>query len=104
DADLIHLSSAQWQVAVDADLNHPNQPVVAVTWHMCNNFCTWLSEQTGATLQLPSEYEWEAAARGGDARRYPWGDDWQADRAATEEDQELRGWRSTVPVGCYPAG
>ena len=90
--------------ADDSDLNRPNQPVVGVTWHMCNDFCTWLSEHLGVSVRLPTEQEWEAAARGGDARRYPWGDDWQADRAATAEDQETRGARYTVPVGCYPAG
>jgi formylglycine-generating enzyme required for sulfatase activity len=88
----------------NTDRNHPNQPVVGVTWHMCNDFCTWLSAQLGITIRLPTEYEWEAAARGGDARRYPWGDDWRDDHAATEEDRETRGWRWSVPVGCYPAG
>ena len=110
------ITNAQWQVWVeqaggrpsylanDADLNRPNQPVVGVAWHTCNGFCAWLSERLGMTVCLPSEQEWEAAARGGDTRRYPWGADWQDDRAATEEDQETRGWQSSVPVGCYPAG
>lgn len=109
------VTNAQWQAWVqmggeqsrwsdNTDLNRLNQPVVGVTWHMCNAFCAWLSEQLGATVRLPTEPEWEAAARGGDARRYPWGDEWQDDRAATAEDQETRGARYTVPVGCYPAG
>ncbi len=108
-------TNAQWQVwvqsngrpsyyAEDADLNRPNQPVVSITWHMGNDLCAWLSEQLGVTVRLPTEQEWEAAARGGDTRRYPWGDDWQHDRAATAEDQETRGARYIVPVGCYPAG
>jgi formylglycine-generating enzyme required for sulfatase activity len=110
------LTNAQWQewvreaegqpsyAANDSDLNHPNQPVVNVTWYMCRDFCRWLSEQTGLTIRLPSEAEWEAAARGGDARRYPWGDDWRDDHAATEEDLETRGTRWSTPVGCYPRG
>jgi formylglycine-generating enzyme required for sulfatase activity len=109
------ITHAQWQewvevggepsyAANDANFNHPNQPVVAVTWDMCNDFCIWLSAQLGITIRLPTEYEWEAAARGGDARRYPWGDGWRDDHAATEEDRETRGWRWSVPIGCYPAG
>jgi formylglycine-generating enzyme required for sulfatase activity len=84
--------------------------VVSITWDMANTFCAWLTEQladalpAGYVLCLPTEQEWEAAARGGDGRRYPWGNDWQEDRAATEEDEETRGGRGSAPVGCYPAG
>lgn len=110
------IANAQWRTWVEqadgrpsyladnSDFNRMNQPVVAVNWHICNDFCTWLSAQLGVTVRLPTEQEWEAAARGGDARHYPWGADWQADRAATAEDQEIRGARYSVPVGCYPAG
>jgi formylglycine-generating enzyme required for sulfatase activity len=109
------ITNAQWRDWVEqadgkrsystgrVDLNRPNQPVVSVTWHWCNDFCTWLSEQFGMTVRLLTEQEWEAAAPGGDTRRYPWGE-WLNDRAATEEDQETRGARYPVPVGCYPAG
>jgi len=116
------ITNAQWQAWVeqasgqpsyaanDDDINRPNQPVVAITWHMANAFCAWLSEQLssalpkGSMLRLPTEQEWDAAARGGDTRRYPWGNDWRGDHAATDEDRETRGWRWSVPVGCYPAG
>jgi formylglycine-generating enzyme required for sulfatase activity len=110
------ITNAQWQAWVEqaggrasyfadnADLNHPNQPVVGVTWDMCNEFCSWLSTQFNMTVRLPTEFEWESTARGGDARRYPWGGEWQDDCAATAEDQETRGWGWSVPVGCYPAG
>jgi formylglycine-generating enzyme required for sulfatase activity/cellulose biosynthesis protein BcsQ len=109
------ITNAQWQTwiqasgkqsyfADDDNFNHPNQPVVDVTWHRCNDFCAWLSDQLDITIRLPTEAEWEAAARGGDARRYPWGDEWREDRAATRDDQETHGWCWSVPVGCYPAG
>ncbi|NWF80373.1 MAG: SUMF1/EgtB/PvdO family nonheme iron enzyme [Chloroflexi bacterium] len=110
--ELCPITNAQWQAwggrssysANDSDLNRPNQPVVGLQWAWCNQFCAWLSAQTGASIRLPTEQEWEAAARGGDTRRYPWGDDWRADHAATAEDRAGRGWEWSVPVGCYPAG
>ncbi len=115
------ITNAQWQAWVaqggkpsyaadNSNLNHPNQPVVRVTWQMFNDFCSWLTEQMGDVLpagyvvQLPTEAEWEAAARGGDGRRYPWGDEWQDDRATTEENRSDLGTGWSTPVGCYAAG
>lgn len=90
--------------ANDSDHNHPNQPVVGVTWEMCNAFCGWLSVQLDVEIRLPTEVEWEAAARGGDARLYPWGNDWHDAYAATQQDQEMYRSHWSMPVGCYPAG
>ncbi len=110
------ITNAQWAAWVaeggrpsrfveDTDLNHPNQPVVGVNWHSARRFCEWLSARLECHVRLPTELEWEASARGGgSARRYPWGDDWRADRAASEENQPDRGWEWSVPVGCFPAG
>ncbi|HEU4325304.1 MAG TPA: SUMF1/EgtB/PvdO family nonheme iron enzyme [Roseiflexaceae bacterium] len=109
------ITNAQWGAWVEAggqrsrladntDLNHPNQPVVGMTWDMAAAFCTWLGTQLGVEVRLPHEAEWEAAARGPEGRRYPWGDEWAEDRAATKEDREVRGGGWSVPVGCYPAG
>jgi formylglycine-generating enzyme required for sulfatase activity len=115
------ITNAQWQAWVaqggkpsyradDGDLNHPNQPVVRVTWQMFNDFCFWLTDQMGGVLpagyavQLPTEAEWEAAARGGDGRRYPWGDEWQDDHATTEANRRDLGTGWSTPVGCYATG
>lgn len=77
----------------------PNAPVVNITWHMANDFCAWLSAQTGALFRLPTEAEWEYAARGTDGRQFPWGNDWSPQRAA------VRDTCSALPdVGMYPAG
>lgn len=89
---------------LDANFNRPNQPAAGVSWQLATAFCAWLSQQTGVIIRLPSEAEWEAAARGHDGRRYPWGNQRRRDRAATKEDRDLRAWPYTVPVGCYPAG
>jgi len=60
----------------DSKFNHPQQPVVAVSWHEAVRYCEWLSAQTGRRFRLPTEAEWECAARGGlEQKQFPWGDD-----------------------------
>lgn len=60
----------------EAHLAHPQQPVVAVSWFEAAAYCTWLSEVTSAHYRLPTEAEWERAARGGIERMvFPWGND-----------------------------
>jgi formylglycine-generating enzyme required for sulfatase activity len=58
----------------DANLNQPDQPVVAVSWFDAVQFCSWLNASTGKKCRLPTEAEWERAARGGRADTdYSWG-------------------------------
>lgn len=77
-----------------------NHPVVYVTWHDVRAYCDWLSEQTGRTIRLPTEAEWEKAARGTDGRIYPWGN--------AEPDEKRCNFAmkvgDTTQVGRYPDG
>jgi len=76
-------------------------PVVNVSWHDALGYCRWLSEQTGKIITLPSEAEWEKAARGcEDQREYPWGDDWKELHVNNDE----LGLRETTPVGLFLNG
>jgi formylglycine-generating enzyme required for sulfatase activity len=59
----------------DPNFNDPRMPVVAVSWYEAASYCDWLSGATGKRYRLPTEAEWERAARGGtEGLTYPWGD------------------------------
>jgi formylglycine-generating enzyme required for sulfatase activity len=76
-----------------------DHPVVNVSWHDAVAFTKWLSEATGRAFRLPTEAEWEKAARGTDGRLWPWGDEWPSGvkRANTADG----GPGDTTPVGAY---
>jgi formylglycine-generating enzyme required for sulfatase activity len=60
----------------DPNFNHPQQPVAGVSWYEAVRYCEWLSLQTGRHFRLPTEAEWECAARAGLAQKqYSWGDE-----------------------------
>ena len=61
----------------------PDKPVVGVSWHDAVAYCDWLCKRTGKPFRLPTEAEWERAARGGDTRVYPWGNTFDTTLANT---------------------
>ena len=74
-----------------------DHPVVYVSWHEAVAYCQWLSEKTDKVYRLPTEAEWEKAARGTDQRKWPWGDEWDADRC----NARAAGLGRTTPTGQY---
>jgi len=84
----------------DAEWNGDQQPVVGVSWYEAVAYVRWLSAQTGHPFRLPSEAEWEKAARGSDGRIWPWGNSWAEGLAHTRE----AGRERSMPVGSYPEG
>ncbi|MBN1657319.1 MAG: SUMF1/EgtB/PvdO family nonheme iron enzyme [Anaerolineae bacterium] len=89
------------------DEQHPpdraNHPVVNITWFEALAYGRWLAEVTGKPYRLPTEAEWEKAARGDrDKREYPWGSKFDAAKANLGIGDEQVG--STSPVGIYPGG
>jgi len=78
----------------------PNHPRVVVTWYEAWAFSRWLAEKLGFEVRLPSEAEWEKAARGCDGRVYPWGEDFDATRCNVLDT----GIGTTSAVGAFPSG
>ncbi len=58
------------------NFSQPRQPAAGVSWHESVRYCEWLSDQTSRRFRLPTEAEWECAARGGlEQKQFPWGDE-----------------------------
>jgi len=87
-----HWKNATW--------NGADYPVVNVSWFEAVAYVRWLSAQTGHEFRLPSEAQWEKAARGPDGRIWPWGNTWEDGRCNSKE----AGLKKTSPVGQYPGG
>jgi formylglycine-generating enzyme required for sulfatase activity/nucleoside phosphorylase len=96
----------------DPRWNVPNRPVIGVTWYEALAYCRWLETRLRAadvktaailgeeySIRLPTEAEWEKAARGPEGYSWPWGDAWAEDRANTKEAD----FYHTSPVGLFPS-
>ena len=77
-------------------------PVVLVRHDDAVAYCAWLSDAIERRVRLPTEAEWERAARGGaDGQRYPWGDDIDPSRCNYLSDASVKRQRGTRPTGTY---
>ena len=86
----------------DAGWGRGNRPVIRVTWRDAQEYVRWLSRMTGARYRLPSESEWEFAARAGTTTRFWWGDSIGRNRSNCRGCGNRRDAEKTAPVGSFP--
>ena len=105
---------AQWDACVsgggcggyrpdDWGRGRADRPVRNVRWEDAQSYVSWLSRETGEEYRLPTEAEWEYAARAGTTTRYSWGNEIGVNRANCRADGCGDRWGSTAPVGSFPA-
>jgi iron(II)-dependent oxidoreductase len=86
----IHRAQGRWR----ADSPYEDHPVIEVSWRGAREYCARLGKR------LPTEVEWEKAARGTDGRLFPWGDTFDASKSNSPQ----RGLGRLMPVGSFPQG
>ena len=85
----------------DENWGHGRRPVINVSWDDVKAYLHWLSQRTGQRYRLPSEAEWEFAARAGTTTRYPWGDEPGSNQANFSSSGSDWGGKQTAPVGSF---
>ena len=104
---------AQWDACVadggcdgyspdDAGGGRGNRPVINISWDDIQTYIAWLNGRTGGNYRLPTEAEWEYAARAGSTTLYSWGDDIGSNRANCNDDCG-DSYEYAAPVGSFPA-
>jgi len=105
---------AQWDACVadggcggyrpsDSGWGRGNRPVIDVSWNEAQSFISWLNNQTNGKYRLPSEAEWEYAARAGSTTKYSWGNNIGNNRAVCNGCGSRWDDQQTAPVGSFEA-
>lgn len=84
------------------DFNLPNHPRVNISWYEAYAFIQWLGDKLGYKVSLPTEHQWEKAARGRDGHRYAWGNRWYETKCNNDVGSNSIG--QTSAVGIFPSG
>jgi len=92
----IHIST-DGRHAYEVEAGFERHPVIQASWFGAEEYCKW------AGLRLPTEMEWEKAARGTNGRIYPWGNEWHDDYLRWDMEKSRR-YSTTAPVDAYPHG
>ena len=96
-------SDTPWDTCSASNLS--NSPVVGINWYEAYAYCRWLSQITGISYRLPTEAQWERAARGAAiGTKYPWGNEWQESYANWDDNGEKDGFTNAAPVGSFENG
>ncbi len=106
----IYVEQTDAEKPKDEGWGRGNRPVINVNWTEASDYASWLSEITGTRFRLPSEAEWEYAARAGSETKYPWGGSGLREKANYGKDICCNGqasgpdkWVNSSPVGSFPA-
>ena len=92
------LKESDYELQDERGLQNPDDvPITYIAWHDALAYCRWLSAHSGLPVALPSEAQWEKAARGPDGHRYPWGDASPTDKLCNFDGNVGR----LTPVGRY---
>jgi formylglycine-generating enzyme required for sulfatase activity len=98
-----HLAPTDWKNG-EFPKGAENFPVTNVSFQDAADFCKWLEKKLGLPVRLPTEAEWEMAARGREAYKYPWGNEWNEKAAASKENGGKISAVRSFPLNRSPFG
>jgi formylglycine-generating enzyme required for sulfatase activity len=98
-----HAAPAGWKES-EFPAGTENFPVTNVSWQDASAFCKWLEKKINLPVRLPTEAEWELAARGGGGNKYPWGNEWKKEAAGSKESGGKISAVKSFPLNRSPFG